>query len=185
MNPSVSIVFHSGYGHTRKVAESISAGSGGGMLLPIDAQGELPSEGWARLAASRAIVFGSPTYMANVSWQFKKFVDASSSVWARQGWKDKLAAGFTNSAGINGDKLGTLQALFALSQQHGMLWVGTGLMPSNTKASARDDTNYLASFSGLMAATPADASPEEMAQGDLQTARLFGERVADAARRLG
>jgi NAD(P)H dehydrogenase (quinone) len=182
MNPPVvSIVFHSGYGHTQKVAQAVAAGSGG-TLLAIDNQGELSPEGWAQLDASRAIVFGSPTYMANVSWQFKKFVDASSTVWARQGWKDKLAAGFTNSAGINGDKLSTLFTLLALSQQHGMLWVGTGLMPSNTKASVRDDTNYLASFTGLMTATPADASPDEMAQGDLKTARLFGERIADVAR---
>lgn len=184
MNPPVvSIVFHSGYGHTQKVAQAVAAGSGG-TLLAIDHQGELSPEGWAQLDASRAIVFGSPTYMANVSWQFKKFVDASSTVWARQGWKDKLAAGFTNSAGISGDKLSTLYTLMALSQQHGMLWVGTGLMPSNTKASVRDDTNYLASFTGLMTATPADASPDEMVQGDLKTARLFGERIADAARRF-
>lgn len=184
MNASpISIVFHSGYGHTRKVAEAIAAGSGG-LLLPIDAQGELPPEGWARLDASRAIVFGSPTYMANVSWQFKKFADTSSRVWAAQGWKDKLAAGFTNSAGINGDKLATLQALFALSQQHGMFWAGTALMPSNTRASVRDDTNYLSSFSGLMATSPADASPDEMAPGDLKTARLFGERIAGAVQRF-
>ncbi|TAK74846.1 MAG: flavodoxin family protein [Aquabacterium sp.] len=183
MNPSISIVFHSGYGHTLKVAEAIACGSGG-TLLPIDQHGELPPQAWAHLDASRVIVFGSPTYMANVSWQFKKFADASSSVWARQGWKDKLAAGFTNSAGINGDKLSTLSTLVALSQQHGMLWVGTGMPPANTKASVRDDTNYLASFTGLMTATPADASPDEMAAGDLKTARLFGERIAGVARRL-
>ncbi len=180
MTHSISIVFHRGYGHTRKVAEAIAAGSGG-ALLAIDDQGELPQEGWAQLDASKAIVFGSPTYMANVSWQFKKFADTSSAVWARQGWKNKLAAGFTNSAGISGDKLSTLYTLFTMSQQHGMLWVSTGMMPSNTKASVRNDTNYLASFSGLMTATPADASPDEMVPGDLLTARLFGERIADIA----
>ncbi len=180
--PAISIVFHSGYGHTRKVANAI-AQSSDASLLAIDEQGNLPAEGWDRLAASRAIVFGSPTYMGNVSWQFKKFADATSAVWAKQGWKNKLAAAFTNSAGINGDKLVTLHTLFALSQQHGMLWISTGLMPSNTKAALRDDVNYLASFSGLMTATPADASPDEMIAGDLNTARLFGERIADIVRR--
>lgn len=183
MSHPISIVFHSGYGHTREVAQAVAAGSGG-ALLAIDDQGELSPEGWAQLEASRVIVFGSPTYMANVSWQFKKFVDASSAVWGRQGWKDKLAAGFTNSAGIGGDKLSTLYTLFALSQQHGMIWLSTGLMPSNTKASSRNDVNYLASFAGLMTATPADASPQEMVPGDLATARLFGERIADVARRF-
>jgi NAD(P)H dehydrogenase (quinone) len=182
MASQISIVFHSGYGHTRKVAEAIAQGSGG-ALLEVDEHGNLPAHAWEQLAASRAIVFGSPTYMGNVSWQMKKFIDATSAVWAKQGWKDKFAAAFTNSAGINGDKLSTLYTLFTLSQQHGMLWVGTGMMPSNTKASGREDTNYLAAFSGLMAATPADASPDEMHSGDLQTARLFGQRIADVVRR--
>ena len=80
MSHDISIVFHSGYGHTRKIAEAVAEASGGD-LLAIDAEGNLGTEGWAQLAASRAIVFGSPTYMGNVSWQFKKFADASSAVW--------------------------------------------------------------------------------------------------------
>ena len=182
MASNISIVFHSGYGHTAKVAEAVAQGSGA-ALLAIDAEGNLSQEGWERLAASRAIVFGSPTYMGNVSWQFKKFADASSRVWAAQGWKDKLAAGFTNSASINGDKLPTLNALFTLSQQHGMLWVGTGMLPSNAKAARRDDINYLAAFSGLMTATPSDAGVDEMVPADLATARAFGERIAAVVRR--
>lgn len=183
-SPSISIVFHSGYGHTQRIAQAIAETSGG-TLLALSDQGELPDHGWAQLDASRAIVFGSPTYMANVSWQFKRFADASSAVWARQGWKDKLAAGFTNSAGMNGDKLTTLYTLFSLSQQHGMLWAGTALAPSNTKAADRNDINYVASFAGLMATTPADAAPDEMAPGDIATAKLFGERIAAMVRRLG
>jgi NAD(P)H dehydrogenase (quinone) len=182
MTARISIVHHSGYGHTRKIAEAVAQGSGG-TLLAIDEHGELAPDAWAQLAAARAIVFGSPTYMGNVSWQFKKFADASSRVWAQQGWKDKIAAGFTNSASMNGDKLATLQAIFTLSQQHGMWWVGTGMMPANTKAAKRDDLNYIAGFSGLMTATPSDASVDEMVPGDLATARAFGERIADVVRR--
>ena len=101
------------------------------------------------------------------------------------GWKDKLAAGFTNSASMNGDKLSTLHYMFTLSQQHGMFWVGTGMMPANSKAAKRDDLNYVASFSGLMTTTPSDASPDEMVPGDIATAKAFGQRVAAAAARLG
>ncbi len=182
MSHDISIVFHSGYGHTQKLAEAVALGSGG-TLLAIDAQGELPPASWERLAASRAIVFGSPTYMGNVSWQFKKFADASSTVWAKQGWKDKLAAGFTNSAGMSGDKLAALHAMFTLSQQHGMVWASTGMLPASFKASTRHDINYIASFAGLMATTPADASVDELAAGDLATAHAFGQRVADLVRR--
>jgi len=101
---SIVIVYHSGYGHTAKVAQAVAEGSGG-TLLAIDAEGNLPEGGWEQLAAARAIVFGSPTYMGSVSWQFKKFADASSKPWFGQAWKNKLAAGFTNSASMNGDKI--------------------------------------------------------------------------------
>jgi len=179
----IVIVYHSGYGHTHKVAQAVAEGSGG-TLLAIDAEGNLPAGGWEQLAAAKIIVFGSPTYMGSVSWQFKKFADASSKPWFTQAWKDKIAAGFTNSATMNGDKLSTLHYLFTLSQQHGMLWLGTGMMPSNSKAATRDDLNYVGSSSGLMTTTPSDASVDEMVAGDLATARAFGQRLAQAASRI-
>jgi multimeric flavodoxin WrbA len=179
----IIIVYHSGYGHTKKVAEAVAEGSGG-TLLTIDAEGNLPEGGWEQLSAASTIVFGSPTYMGSVSWQFKKFADASSKVWFTMGWKNKLAAAFTNSASMNGDKLSTLHYLFTLSQQHGMYWVGTGMMPSNAKSATRNDINYVASSAGLMTATPSDASVDEMVPGDIATAKAFGQRVAEAASRF-
>ena len=181
--PKITVVYHSGYGHTKRMAEAVAAGAGA-ELVAIDAEGNLPAGGWETLAASDAIVMGSPTYMGSVSWQFKKFADASSKPWFGQQWKDKLFAGFTNSASMNGDKLSTLHYLFTLAMQHGGLWVGTGLMPSNSKAAQRNDVNYVASFSGAMAQTPSDAGVDEMLPGDLETARLFGRRVAATAARL-
>ena len=186
MSPIV-IVFHSGYGHTARIAQAVAETSGG-TLLAIDADGNLPSvdgvDGWELLAAAKTIVFGSPTYMGSVSWQFKKFADASSKPWFTQVWKDKLAMGFTNSASMNGDKMSTLHYMFTLSQQHSMLWAGTGLMPSNAKESTRNDLNYVGSFSGLMTATPSNASADEMVPGDLATAKAFGQRVAAVTARL-
>lgn len=178
----IAIVFHSGYGHTQRMAEAVATGSQG-ELVSIDAEGSLSEAHWAQLAAADAIIFGSPTYMGMASWQFKKFADASSKVWFKQGWRDKVAAGFTNSASMNGDKLSTLNYFFTLSQQHSMIWVGTGMMPSNSKAATRNDVNYVASFSGAMASTPSDASVAEMLPGDLETAKQFGARVAAVAAR--
>ncbi len=179
----VVVVYHSGYGHTQRMAQSVAAGAGA-ELLAIDADGNLPEGGWETLAAADAIIFGTPTYMGNVSWQFKKFADASSKPWFAQQWKDKIAAGFTNSAGMNGDKHSTLNTLFTLAMQHGMIWVSQGLMPSNTKAAQRNDVNYLVSYSGAIAQSPSDAGAADMLPGDLETARLFGERVAVVAGRF-
>lgn len=183
MSSNVVIVYHSGYGHTAKIAEAVAAASGA-TLLAIDAEGQLPAGGWEVLDKASTIVFGTPTYMGNVSWQFKRFADASSAVWAKQGWKDKMAAAFTNSASVAGDKQTTLYALFTLAQQHGMLWAGTGLMPSNAKNSTRDDINYLSSFVGLATASPSDASIDEIPAGDLATARLFGARLRELTARI-
>ena len=180
----IAIVFHSGYGHTQRLAQSVAVGAGA-ELVPIDAEGNLPEGGWDTLNAADAIIFGSPTYMGTVSWQFKKFADASSKAWFTQAWKDKVFAGFTNSATMNGDKLSTLHYLFTLAMQHSGVWVGTGLMPSNSKAAQRDDVNYVGSFCGAMAQTPSDASPDEIPAGDLETARLFGQRVAAVTARFG
>ena len=179
----IVIVYHSGYGHTKKVAEAVAASSGG-ELIAIDAEGNLPEGGWEQIAAADMVVFGSPTYMGSVSWQFKKFADASSKPWFTQAWKDKLAAGFTNSATLNGDKLSTVHYLFTLTQQHGMIWVGAGMLPSNAKRHTRDDINNLGGYAGLITATPSDASTDEMVPGDLATARQFGERIKDVTARL-
>jgi multimeric flavodoxin WrbA len=180
MSKKIVVLYFSGYGHTKCMAESVAQGSGG-QLLAIDAEGNLPDGGWDTLNAADAIIMGSPTYMGSVAWQFKKFADASSKVWFSQGWKNKIAAGFTNSASMNGDKLSTLHYLFTLAMQHSMVWVGTGMLPTNHKAANRNDVNYVASSSGAMAATPSDASVDEMLPGDLETARLFGVRVAEVA----
>ena len=179
----VAVVFHSGYGHTLRMAQAVARGAGA-ELVAIDAEGNVSEAGWATLGAADAIIMGSPTYMGSVSWQFKKFADASSKPWFSQAWKDKVFAGFTNSASMNGDKLSTLHYLFTLAMQHGGVWVGNAVMPSNAKAAQRNDINYMGSFSGAMAQSPSDSSPAEMPQGDLDTASLFGKRVADVAARF-
>jgi NAD(P)H dehydrogenase (quinone) len=176
----VAVVFHSGYGHTLRMAQAVAEGADA-ELVAIDADGNLPEGGWDTLAAADAIIMGSPTYMGSVSWQFKKFADASSKPWYIQAWKDKLFAGFTNSASLNGDKLSTLTYLFTLAMQHSGLWVSQGVMPSNAKAAQRNDANFLGSYSGAMAQSPSDAGANEMLPGDLENARNLGKRVLEVA----
>ena len=85
---------------------------------------------------------------------------------------------------MNGDKLSTLHYMYTLAMQHSGIWVGTGMMPANSKAARRDDINYVGSFSGAMAQSPSDSTPDEMPAGDLETARLFGRRVAEVTARI-
>jgi multimeric flavodoxin WrbA len=179
----IAVVYHSGYGHTARLAHTISEAAVA-SLHPINKDGNLSETDWAVLQAADVIIMGSPTYMGSVTWQFKKFADATSKHWITQAWKDKLFAGFTNSATMNGDKLATLYYLFTFAMQHGGLWIGAGLLPSNTLAATRNDLNYVGAFAGLMATTPSDAAPAQMFPGDLETARVFALRIALIAKRF-
>jgi NAD(P)H dehydrogenase (quinone) len=185
----IAIVYHSGAGHTRKLAEAVERGvlaaGGRAVLLPVEALSEPNASAeskWALLDAADAIIFGAPTYMGGVSAQFKAFLDATSQRWVRHAWKDKFAAAFTNSGNLSGDKLNTLQTLMLTAMQHGMIWIGLGLHPpasDNANGPGADEINRLGSFLGAMAQSSvmlvAELAPPA---GDLRTAELLGERVA-------
>ena len=183
----IDIVYFSGHGHTTKQAEAIrdgavSVASGRAKLLLIGQDGSLPQGLWHQLAAADAIIYGSPTYMGGPAWQFKKFADESSKPWAIGAWKDKIAGGFTNAASVDGDKFATIAYFFTLSQQHGQIWIGTGLMPSNKKHHEPADVNWTTGFAGALAISPSGSTPEEAPRsGDLETARLYGQRIAEYA----
>ncbi len=183
----ISIVYHSGYGHTQKQAEAVRDGAAANTndevhLIPV----EEADDHWETLAASDAIIFGSPTYMGGVSAQFKTFADKSSKVWAERGWQDKIAAGFTNSASQNGDKHGTLQQMQVLAAQQGMIWVPLGLAPGNNSSSGSlEDVNRLGGSVGALAQSNADQGPEHgPTKSDLETAKLLGAKVTEIANRF-
>ncbi|MEK6423717.1 MAG: flavodoxin family protein [Burkholderia gladioli] len=178
---TIAIVFHSGYGHTERQAHAVRRGAEKVpdatvlLLTSEQAQGR-----WDDLARADAIVFGAPTYMGGASGQFKTFMDASSKAFFSGAWKDKIAAGFTNSASQSGDKLGTLIQFAILAAQHGMHWVSLGLAPGGNKSTASpQDLNRLGFFLGAGAQSNADQGPDVAPpEADLLTAEHLGERVA-------
>lgn len=174
----VTILYHSGYGHTARLAHAVHKGAQSvpgttAHLISVDDV----AKHWEVLDKSDAILFGCPTYMGGPSAQFKAFADSTGSRWMTLAWKDKLAAGFTNSASPAGDKLGTLVQLSIFAAQHGMNWISLGLNPSPT-------TNRLGSFLGATGQSPHGA-PDDVAppKDDLATGELLGQRVAEAAQR--
>jgi hypothetical protein len=64
-----------------------------------------------------------------------------------------------------------MATLFTLAMQHGMLWVSQGLMPANTKAAKRNDTNYLVSYAAPLRSRRRTPARPTWPQGDLETAR--------------
>lgn len=189
MSKIVSVVYHSGYGHTAKVAEAVVAGAKeAGATTNLLKANEMSEADWETLDKSDAIIFGSPTYMGGVSGPFKTFADETSKRWGKQVWKDKIAAGFTNSGNYSGDKLATLQYLSILAAQHGMIWVGqqeAAPTYADGEIPTFDTINRIGSWLGLMTQanhkSKADIAPPK---GDLETAKRFGKRVADIAAKL-
>ncbi len=181
----VAIVFHSGYGHTARQAEAVHRGADSivgvtAHLVPVDGA-DAP---WDLLESVDAIIFGAPTYMGGQSAQFKTFQDATSrTVFGEGKWKDKLAAGFTNSASRSGDKLAVLQQFAIFAAQHGMHWVNLGLPPANNSTTGSDnDLNRLGFFMGAGAQSNADEGADVAPPtADLLTAEHLGRRVATVA----
>ena len=185
---TVTILYHSGSGHTAKMAEAVAKGAGavpGVKANLIALQGKDIVEGrykhadtMAALDASDAIIFGSPTYMGGPSGQFKTFADATAERWFKSAWRDKLAGGFTVSGGASGDKLSTLHYFFTLAMQHGMVWIGQAENPMNDQG-----INRLSSFSGVMGQAMMEPPEEAPNAADKLTGEVFGRRVAEAAKR--
>ncbi|MFC5149221.1 MULTISPECIES: flavodoxin family protein [Streptomyces] len=182
--PVVSVAYHSGFGHTAVLAEAVRDGAADtGATVHLVKVDEMTDAEWAQLDASDAIVFGSPTYMGTASAAFHAFAQQTSGRWADRAWQDKIAAGFTNSASKSGDKLATLQYLSLLGAQHGMHWVGLGLLPGwNSSVASENDLNRLGFFLGAAAQSNADQGTEGVHKADILTAEHLGARVAEAAR---
>ena len=186
---TVSIVYHSGTGHTKKMAEAVYAGAASvnsvqANLIPI--VGKDITEGrWKNdeimntLNSSDAIIFGSPTYMGSASGQMKSFLDATTEPYYSRKWVDKIASGFSVSGGPSGDKLNTLVTFAACAMQLGMIWVGLKETPFNDNG-----INRLSIYFGA-AGQALQESPEEAPnEQDKNTGKLLGVRVASLARKL-
>jgi multimeric flavodoxin WrbA len=185
------VVYQSGGGHTRVLAEAVVRGA---KSVPdtavelIEITGKDVHVGrWkndavlATLASVDAIAFGCTTYMGSVSAIYKAFLETSFGPWVQQAWKDKFAAGFTNSASQNGDKLSSLIQLSIFAMQMGMIWVGVGDGPGNNwTGGSVNDVNRMGSWLGAMGQSNGDQGPDlAPSEGDRKTAERLGERLAN------
>lgn len=190
--PLVSIIYHSGLGNTARVAEAVADGARRVphtevKVFPITGE-QITAGRWedeavmAQLTAADAIIFGAPTYMGMVSGPFKCFADATAPLWFQMAWKDKIAGGFTSSGYASGDKVMTLHYMATLAAQLRMVWVGPAAPPSNITGDDQDIDRwgFYLGVGALGSARPEMNLPD---QGDLATASLYGQRLAETTRR--
>lgn len=180
----IAIPFFTGSGHTERLAETIAAAAAGaGCTASLIDVESMTAADWRDLDDAAAIVFGTPTYMGSAAAGFKRFMDDSSDRWTDQVWMDKIAAGFTVATFPGGDKLATLIQLSVFAAQHGMIWVGQDQIGAPVDKN-KPGLNESGAWLGLAATSSRDKA-QMVPPGDLETARLFGQRIARAAWRWG
>lgn len=187
---TVSVIYHSGSGHTQRTAESVARGASSVADVQVNLLAILPEQitngRWEdpsileSLSASDGIIFGSPTYMGMVSGPFKCFADATAPFWFNMSWKDKIAGGFTSSGFASGDKVMTLHYMATLAAQLRMIWVGPAAPSSSLTQDGRGIDHYGFYLGvGVVGNQQLENQPNS---GDLLTAELYGQRIANTTK---
>ncbi|MFQ3307162.1 MAG: NAD(P)H dehydrogenase (quinone) [Candidatus Midichloriaceae bacterium] len=177
MRKKLCVLYHNEHCYTKNMAENIKIGSEDKGVESFMWDVNYAAKNLDVLDDMDAIVFGSPTHFGSVSAEMKLLMDSTVDIWNKKKWRNKIAAGFTHSSAMNGDKLSVLMQIFIFSQQHGMIWTGLDLKSCEVVDEYGDEPlNIMGSWSGLM-----DISPSKNIQNkvnDNKTARYFGARLA-------
>ena len=184
----IVVVYHSGYGHTVRIAEAVARGAAtvNGASVALVTAEQAPGR-WEIFDGADAIIMGAPTYMGSLSAPFKAFMDATSTLqYGEKRWAGKIAAGFTNGASRGGDKQNSLVQLMTFAAQHQMHWVNLGLNYGNNRSFTNEDILNRDSYTLGM------AGQADMDQGgdvappasDIRTAEFLGRRVVEVTQEL-
>lgn len=182
----VSIVYSSATSYTARQASAVADGVRGvpgvECRLVDLSSGGVP---WDALETSGAIIFGSPAHDGTVDADVKQFFeDSTTPAWLGLAWRDKVAAGFTNSGARHGDELHTLVTMASFAAQHGMVWVGLDLLEGSDGTTVHDRIRDGCGL-GAMARSNEDPGREVIRiERGLRTAAYLGHRVARIARRM-
>jgi NAD(P)H dehydrogenase (quinone) len=183
---TLAVAYHSGFGHTATLAGAVAAGAtAGGATVKLLAVDSMTDADWEVLDTADGIIFGSATYMGNVSAGFQAFAEKTGRRCLEGAWRDKVAAGFTNSGAKSGDKFQSLVSLAVFAAQHHMHWVNLGLGAGwNSAAGSEHDLNRLGFWLGAGAQTDVDANPDQVHPADVRTCEHLGRRVALVTRQM-
>lgn len=197
------VVYYSMYGHVYRLAEAIAEGAREidgaevglrrvpetlpeevlkkmGALESQNAMSHIPVCTVDELAASDAIIFGTPTRFGNMCGQMRQFLDATGQLWAKGALIGKVASVFTSSATQHGGQESTLLSFHITLLHHGMVIVG---LPYSFQGQMRIDE--VTGGSPYGASTIAGGKGERMPSGnELDAARFQGKHVASIAYKL-
>jgi NAD(P)H dehydrogenase (quinone) len=151
----ISILYSSRTGKTERIANLIEEGVKRvqGIEVKVMNLNEIDKE---FIDASNGIIFGTPTYYANMSWEMKKWIDESSSF----NLEGKLGSAFSTANSIAGGSDVALLAILNHLMVKGMLVYSGGVAFGKPKT----HLGYV--------------HINEIEENEDENARIFGERIA-------
>ena len=157
----ISILYSSKTGKTERVAKLIEEGVKRIQGIEVKAMNlnEIDKE---FIDASKGIIFGTPTYYANMSWEMKKWIDESSSF----NLEGKLGAAFSTANSIAGGADIALLTIINHLMVKGMLVYSGGVAFGKPKT----HLGYV--------------HINEIEENEDENARIFGERIAKKANQI-
>ncbi|RMH60960.1 MAG: Trp repressor-binding protein [Zetaproteobacteria bacterium] len=174
------IVYHSDYGSTEKLAQAIAAGmtaSDANIEVHLKRADQCTPE---QLLDAEILVFGTPVHMGAMSWQLKRLIDDSASLWMEGALAGKLGGAFVTAGGFGGAGGGGEQTLISLHAnflEHGMLVAG---FPKSLPGYRDAGLHW-----GVCARTgDAQGMPAGIQEGALMAGRSYGAHLAEVAQRL-
>jgi len=168
----VLVIYHSRHGNTEKMAIAVGEGVQRvpGVSVRIQRVQETTKED---LQAADGLVLGSPTYFAGVAGEMKMRIDDWNWKW-KVDFTDKVGGAFATGGGQTGGKEQTVVSLLLFMLNNRMVVAG----PLYQDAEGEDIWGEI----GASAMTgPLDPG---VGEGEIDSGRRLGERVARLAKRL-
>jgi NAD(P)H dehydrogenase (quinone) len=168
----ILIIYHSVFGNTKTLAESIAAGAqSAGAEVTIKPVAEAdPRE----LVNFDGLILGCPTRFGTVSSELKAFMDRTGYVWKQGQLVNKIGAAFATSNTLHGGQETTLLTIHYFLFNHGMIVVG---VPPTVR-----ETDYAGSYYGASARTVDGKTPPT--DDDKKVAYELGKRVAELGSKI-
>ncbi len=200
----VLVVYYTMNGHTHRLAEAAAEGArqveGAEVMLrrvpETLSEAELKKRGASdearkvfskvlictpeELEGAEAVIFGTPSYLGNMSGQMRTFLDSLGELWKRNALVGKVGSVFVSSGSQHGGQEAAILSFHPTLLHLGMVIVG---LPYSFESQRRIDEVVGGSPYG--ASTIAGRAGERMpSETELAGARFQGKHVAEIALKL-
>ncbi len=202
----ILVVYYTMNGHTHRLAEAAADGArkvGGAKVemrrvpetlseMELKRRGASAEAGQGQafanvpvctleeLAEADAVIFGTPSYLGNMSGQMRTFLDSTGDLWRKNALVGKVGSVFVSSGSQHGGQEAAILSFIPTLLHLGMIVVG---LPYTFESQRRIDE--LAGGSPYGASTITGRAGERWpSETELSAARFQGKHVAEISSRL-